>query len=219
LEPSSPPWRVIDAPAAPAQEDSAPDERLGAPFALVAIGLLVAAGLVVGAVVLASDGRSGSAVEVVAADPDGGSRDGGVIVVQVSGAVARPGLYRMPADARVADAISAAGGFGPRVAADRAAAELDLAARLSDGDRVSVPSRDEAAEATATDPADAGGLIDLNRASAAELEGLPGIGPVTAARIVDARAEQAFASVDELRVRGLVGEKTFGAIRELVTVR
>lgn len=215
MDPPDSPWRVVDAPAGATRGAAPPDEALGTPLTIVVLGLLVAAGLAIGAVVLASSGPEGGGVEVIAADPAGT----GILVVQVTGAVARPGVYQLAAGARVADAISAAGGFGPRVAADRAATELDLAARLKDGDRVTVPSRDDAPGGTPAASGERGGLLDLNAASAAELEALPGIGPVTAARIIEARGERSFASVDELRERGLVGEKTFGAIRELVTVR
>ena len=61
-------------------------------------------------------------------------------------------------------------------------------------------------------------LIDLNRATQAELESLPGIGPVTAGKIIEARAQSPFRSVDELRERGLVGQKTFDSLRALITV-
>ena len=66
--------------------------------------------------------------------------------------------------------------------------------------------------------ASGGGRLDLNAATQAELEALPGIGPVTATRILEARGQAPFAAVDELRSRGLVGESVFGKLRDLVTV-
>ena len=130
----------------------------------------------------------------------------GEVVVEVVGAVVRPGVFRLPAGSRIADLVDAAGGYGPRVDTARVAVELRLAAVLADGDQVRVPSRDDPASGTApvgSAPASAGGgLIDLNHASAEELDTLPGIGPVTADKIIAARDEAPFATVDELRARG-----------------
>ena len=120
----------------------------------------------------------------------------------------------------MADLIEAAGGYGPRVDTARLEAEVHLAAPLQDGDRVHVPSRDEPATgSTAATPRAATGstLVDLNRATPTELDALPGIGPVTAEKIIAAREEARFTTVDELRSRGVLGEKTFERIRELVT--
>ena len=68
-------------------------------------------------------------------------------------------------------------------------------------------------------PPQTGDLIDLNRATDSELDTLPGIGPVTAAKILGSRAEQPFATVDDLQTRKLVGQKTFDGLKDLVTVR
>ena len=155
---------------------------------------------------------------------------GAVLVVDVQGAVLHPGLRELTPGSRVGDAIEAAGGYGPRVDAERAGRELNLAAALADGDRIVVPSRDDPVATSGTGSASGaeggsggqsggGGLVDLNSATAAELDELPGVGPVTAKKIIDARAEKPFATVDELRDRKIVGASAFEKLRDLVTVR
>jgi competence protein ComEA len=155
------------------------------------------------------------------------------LVVEVAGAVQRPGVYELPDGARIGDAIEAAGGFGASVdvtAADRA---LNLAAPVRDGDEIRVPARGEmaASEAGAGGAGGAGGgagggaaggngsggLVDLNRASAEELDTLPGVGPATAAKIIAAREEQPFTSVDDLLARKVVGPAALEKLRALVT--
>ena len=122
------------------------------------------------------------------------------VVVDVQGAVVRPGVQRLVAGSRVGDAIAAAGGYGPRVDAGRVAAELNLAAPVQDGDRIVVPARGDPGPSAANGGrrdgggSSGGGLIDLNSATASELDTLPGIGPETAQKIIDARAEKPFAT-------------------------
>jgi len=147
------------------------------------------------------------------------------VLVEVSGAVVSPGVYELPEDARIGDAIAAAGGLGPRVDAARADRELNLAEPVSDGIEIHVASRDDPVDAAPVSGLDAPrspaapmSLVDVNRATAAELEALPGIGPATAAKILAARDEQPFTTVDELRSRRVLGAATFDKVRELVTV-
>lgn len=146
-----------------------------------------------------------------------------VVVVHVAGAVVRPGVYRLAAESRLADALDAAGGPAPDAEPDG----VNLAARLTDGERVYLPRKGEVAPSAAGSAspgsASAGapaGPIDLNSATAADLEALPGVGPATAAAILEYRQQQGrFRSVEELlEVRG-IGEAKLAAIRPKVRVR
>lgn len=159
------------------------------------------------------------------------------IVVDVQGKVARPGVVNLPTGARVRDALNAVG--GPRKGISTRS--LNLAAPLSDGDQVVLGPPCESAAAPVTPvPASSGpprgagradstrvvvgptaqpALIDLNRASAAELETLPGVGPVLAQRIIDYRMTRGrFTSVDELREVSGIGPAKFAEIRSRVRV-
>lgn len=145
------------------------------------------------------------------------------IAVHVAGAVRHPGVVRLPPGARVADALDAAGGAAPNAALDA----LNLARSLSDGDQVVVPipgasppamaPTGAASSATAARRPD--GRLDLNRASVAELEELPGIGPVLAARIVAWRDEHGpFTTVGQLRDVPGIGERTFQNLADLLSI-
>ena len=141
------------------------------------------------------------------------------LVVDVEGGVARPGVVLLPAESRVADAIRAAGGYAPDADLAAAASSLNLAARLSDGAQVYVPVAGLAAPPGAdVGGSNAGGLVNLNTASADELEGLPGIGPVTAQKILAARGEQPFETLDELVDRKVMNRGQLDDIRDLVTL-
>lgn len=175
-------------------------------------------------------GPSAPAVPVASGSPAGGST-GGPLVVDVAGAVARPGLVELPAGSRVGDAIAAAGGYAGDADLD-AASGLNLARPLEDGEQVRVPRIGEVtassgAPPTAVDPAaggagtgtpgTAGGLVNLNTATPEELEALPGIGAVTVQKIVAARQEQPFASLEDALQRGVIHRGQLEDIRELAT--
>lgn len=140
-----------------------------------------------------------------------------LVVVDVVGAVHRPGLYRLRQGTRIADAVSLAGG-----ATAKAELQLvNLAAPLADGEQVVVPSRSSAGGATAASPPAAGASpaapLDLNTATAEQLDGLPGIGPATAAKIVAFRqAHGAFHSVDELDAVPGIGPSRIAQLKGLV---
>jgi competence protein ComEA len=227
VEPSSAPWRAIDSiePSAPPDE-----ERRGRPWLAVA-AVLAAVAVGVGALLVAARPVPSGDVGGLAITGAGVADKGGLasaalasasrlLVVEVSGAVARPGVLRLPSGSRVADAIDAAGGYGPRVDVRAADRTLNLAAPLQDGQKIHVPDRDEASALPAGSGAPGpnpttGGPVDLNRATEAELDALPGIGPATAAKIIAGRP---YASIDELSSRKVVGAATLAKIRALVTV-
>ena len=148
------------------------------------------------------------------------------VMVQVAGAVASPGVYRLAPDARVIDLVAAAGGALP----DADLEAMALASRLSDGQRVQVPHRGEVLPAEATGagtvppvgpagsaaPAQA---VDLNRATLAELDALPGVGPATAQAIVTYRDKHGpFRTVDDLTEVQGIGPTRLEHLRDLVQV-
>lgn len=177
---------------------------------VIAVIVAVAAGALV--LVVRARAAPPVPIEVVEATPE--PTPPPLIVVDVEGAVARPGVVRLASGARVADAIAAAGGTTP----DADPTALNKAAALRDGARVYVPRYGEIPPAGSVG-SDSERKLDINQASAAELEALPGIGPSTAARIVRAREIRAFAKVEELQTRGLVTARVFSDIRDLVTTR
>jgi competence protein ComEA len=140
-------------------------------------------------------------------------------VVDVVGAVRRPGLYRLQQGARIADAVARAG--GPTAKADLAL--INLAAPLADGEQVVVPKRGAAAPSGA--PSGTGGsagvpssgAVHLSTATLEQLDSLPGIGPVTAQKILDYRQKHgAFTSVDELDAVPGIGPARLDQLNDLV---
>ena len=185
-----------------------PGRRGVVALAVVALAAALVAGLVV---------LRGRPVEVAAPAVD---RPGvpmgespastGEVVVSVAGKVRRPGLVRLPAGSRVDDAVRAAG--GPTASLGL----LNLARRLVDGEQVLVGIAGAAAGGAGVTGSS---LLDLNTATADALDGLPGIGPVLAERIVDWRTEHGrFASVDQLREVPGIGESKYGQLKAKVTV-
>lgn len=136
------------------------------------------------------------------------------IVVHVDGAVVVPGIYKLPVDSRVNDAVIVAGGLAPE--AD--SAKINLAARLNDGQKIRVPRVGEGTTST-TGSSVAGEsvsqLININTASEAELDKLPGVGPATAAKII---ASRPYSSLEDLLTKKAVNKSTYEKIKDLITV-
>jgi competence protein ComEA len=202
---------------------------------LLAIGLTLGglASVAVAAVLLVSIAFAGQPAGSAVSDvspPGNGSPSAGAsglpaadLVVDVQGGVKRPGVVLLPPGSRVADALAAAGGYARDADLNAAAASLNLAATLTDGAQVYVPII-----GSGGGPGGGGGiggtggtggseLVKVNTATPEELEALPGIGPVTVQKIVAGRAEQPFATLDEMVEREVIDRGQLEDIRDLVT--
>src|SRR5215467_9357999 len=164
-----------------------------------------------------SDAASAPPVATIAVSRDEGDSDARLIV-DVAGAVHKPGVYRMATGARVEDALKRAGGATPH--ADLS--QINRAAKLEDGRQVLVPRRASAPRTSA--PAASGAAtpaqpVNLNTATLEQLDTLDGVGPTTAQKIIDFRTEHGgFGSVDELDQIPGIGEKKLAALRDQVRV-
>jgi competence protein ComEA len=177
-------------------------------------------------VALPSPGASSAFVGLVASAPESAAAIE-TIVVDVQGAVAEPGVRELPSGSRVADAIAAAGGYAADADLAAASASINLAQPIVDGAQVRVPRiGDGAAMAAASAAAGGGGTggagggagpVDLNTATPEELEALPGIGPVTVQKLVAARAERPFASLEDAVERGILNRGQLEDIQGLAT--
>lgn len=211
-------------------------DRLSVPVlvgicAVIVIGVAIAGYSLLGD--LSSDsfsfgvGEDGATVEVEgleltdAADAeDAGGQVAPTIAVHVSGAVAAPGVYELEEGARVADAVEHAGGF-LEGAAENA---LNLARVLNDGEQVVVPTAEEhAAQQSAAEAsggaAGVGGKVNINTASAEQLDTLPGVGESTAQKIIaDREANGPFSSPEDLKRVSGIGDKKYAELADLITV-
>jgi len=185
----------------------------------------------------ASAGPPREAVQVKKSEP-GVKKEQPKIYVHVTGAVARPGLYPLPRGSRVNDAVRAAGPTG-KAYLDY----LNLAEILTDGQKITVPSKEEieqisrmetvksnngspgqagtlaGANLSATAAVPGGGRVNLNLANLIQLDGLPGIGPALAQRILEYRQQNGgFRSVQELKKVTGIGEKKFEKLKDLVSI-
>ena len=165
---------------------------------------------------LGGDGSAAPAVRPLPAPVRAKPAAAKLLVIDVAGAVRRPGLYRLRSGSRIDDAIAAAGGSTAKAQLD----SVNLAAPVADGEQVVVPRRGVAGVATAGSP-DVGSSpsapLDLNSATLEQLENLPGVGPVTAQKILDFRQEHgAFHSVAELEGVPGIGPAHMAQLKGLV---
>lgn len=149
------------------------------------------------------------------------------VIVDVQGGVAEPGIRELPVGSRVADAIAAAGGYAMDADLEAAADSINLAQPLVDGGQVRVPRMGDAVAAAGPDAGSGGAgagtggsdgaVVNLNTATPEELEALPGIGPVTVQKIVAARQEAPFASLEDAVQRGVINRGQLEDLQGLAT--
>jgi competence protein ComEA len=186
--------------------------------ALAVLGLL----LLIGAGLAYLRARPAAAVPPPAgavsasASPSIGAAPANTIVVDVVGAVRKPGVYDFPQGARVIDAVRAAGGFA--LGAESQA--INLARPLVDGEQVVVPKKGEAPAGVAgPSTQQSGGKVNINSATESDFENLPGIGPVLAQKIVDYRSQHGpFRSIQDLMKVTGIGQKKFDSLQAYITV-
>jgi competence protein ComEA len=176
--------------------------------------------LLVFAVALLTAGSGLAAGSLLRDEPDGGlafsyasaDADGSPIRVHIAGAVLNPGVYELRAGDRVVEAIAAAGGPTPDADID----DLNLARRLRDEERLDIPRAQAAAPGP---PPLAGGRLDINTATAAQLDALPGIGQAYSRRIVDSRSvDGPYRSTRDLLDRNVLPASVYEQVRDLITV-
>lgn len=137
-----------------------------------------------------------------------------VIMVDVSGAVEKPGVYTLQQNARVQDALKVAGGLAPEADKGYVSKSMNLASPLRDGVKIYIPRvGEEVSAAVSTLSGEA--VVSINSASQETLEELPGIGPVSAGKIVSSRP---FASIDELVEKKIVGESIYNKIKDQISL-
>lgn len=185
------------------------DEAALKPWQLVALGIVLGL-LASAAILLVVTQPAGHPIEILPAPTPA------PIVVDVSGEVNAPGIYPLPQNARVADAIEAAGGLRSESDTSR----INLAARVKDGDKVWVPKiGDSSVVSLDSSTRSTGILININTASAKEIEALPGIGEVKAGQIVSYRDEHGlFTNIEDLMNIPGIGPELFEKIRFLITL-
>lgn len=195
-----------------------------APFLVIGAGLV----LVFSAGVLAFSSHSEEA-DVVFHTQESATDSAALIRVDVAGAVLRPGVYSVPAGSRINDAIAAALGLTDQADSQWIERNLNRAAKLVDGGKVYIPEK----ETGISDPNQrgqtvvmgistqsdslyhAGDLLNINSADQSALEGLPGVGPVTAQKIISGRPYQA---IEELKTKKILGSAAFEKIKNLLTL-
>lgn len=161
---------------------------------------------------------SGVTVEVIKGDQSiderGEMRESGIFV-DVAGEVVKPGVYQLPSGSRIGDALVMAGGLAANANREWVAKQLNLAKELKDQEKVYIPARNESGEVIGASINKSGKSININTASAGELDQLVGIGEVRAQAIV---ANRPYGSIDELMIKAKIPESVYAKIKDSISV-
>jgi competence protein ComEA len=190
-------------------------EKFKIPIALSLVGIvLIIGGMFISGHKTGASNKSDFPKESLVSDQ--------LISVDVSGSVITPGVYKLSSNSRVDDAINAAGGFAASASADYIAKNLNLAAKLTDGIKIYVPSKGEAngvavaqVAGITTKASGSSGILNINTASQSELEALSGIGPVTASKII---SDRPFTSLEDLLSKKAISKATYEKIKDQISV-
>lgn len=137
------------------------------------------------------------------------------LLVDVSGAVEQPGIYTLPQGSRIADAIQKAGGIREDADAEFLARVLNQAEKIQDGQKIFIPLKGQSVQGSTTQSSSQSGTVNINTASASDLDTLPGVGAVTAEKII---ANRPYGKVEELKDKKAVNSATFDKIKDSVSV-
>lgn len=178
---------------------------------LALVGLLLMGG---GVFWYKSDGGEVEGVQIIQETPANTDQTvSNKIKVDVSGAVETPGVYEVGVDARIDEALMLAGGFSINADTNWIEKNLNRASRLVDGQKIYIPRAGEQERGRVREVVGVTGLISINTGSQAELESLPGIGPVTAVKIISARP---YVNTEEILRKRIVGQKVYDQIKDKI---
>lgn len=136
------------------------------------------------------------------------------VTVDVEGAVVNPGVYNLTSNSRVKDALISAGGLSSDADRNWVEKNLNLALKISDGSKIYVPRIGEQVQSASSNSPNST-LININSATLSELDGLSGVGPVTAQKIIDGRP---YSSIEDLRSKKIVGQSVFEKIKDKISI-
>lgn len=197
-------------------------------FLGIGIGLIIL-GLIISFWENDQTGKAGD-IEFLSASEATSTPANSKITVHMAGAINKPGIYELPASSRLYQAIDKAGGVSGKADPQWIEKNINLARELRDGEKIYIPTQKETSEnlqfsnpnfqtAEKNVLGERQNLVNLNTADQTELETLPGVGPVTAQKIIDYREQNnGFLSIEEIQAVSGIGEKTFEELKDKITI-